>query len=856
MRLPPRPGEAIDRSRPVSFRLGSQRVAAFAGDTFGSALHAAGRRVLSRSFKYHRPRGLTCCTGNCPNCLMTVDGVPNVRVCVEPVRHGAVVEGQNVLGSLDRDWLSVVDRAGGPFTPVGFYYRTMIRPRRAWPLYERFLRRVAGLGRVPEGLPPRRYDTEHRRARVLVVGGGRAGREAALAAAAEGPAVVLVDDRRAGLEVDGVEVLAPARALGIWEGGLVPVEAGTTLLRYRAERIVVAAGAVEQPLLFPGNDLVGVLLPEAVRRLVGEWAVKPGERAVVVSADERGLDVVPLLREAGVDVPEVVDLRERPVAQVAAHGRRGVLRAFSVDGRRNECDLAVVSGGRQPAYSLLAQAGARVEHDERRGVFVPRDLPAGVEWAGELSPAGVPAASYGSSGKDGRCVVCLCEDVTDKDVDRALREGFDSLELLKRYTTVTMGPCQGKLCQLPAVRLHAALTGRDPAAVGTTTARPPWQPVELGLLAGRHHEPARRTPLHERHEAAGATFAWAGPWRRALHYGDPIGEVRAVHESLGAIDVSTLGKLLVEGPDAVAFLERLYPNRLADLRVGRVRYGVLSTDGGRIMDDGTIARLGDELFYVTTTSTGADAVVEWLEWWNATWRLDVDVADVTGALAAVNLAGPRAREALAGLTGADVSADAFGYLDAQDLDVAGVRCLALRLGFVGELGYELHCAATEAVRLWDALVAAGARPFGLEPQRVLRLEKQHVIVGQDTDSESNLLAAGMPWLAKLDKDDFVGRAALARVAEHGPRERLVGFAMRDGALPLEGAQVVVGGRPVGRVTSARRSEAAGGAIGLAWVPPELAVEGAELAIRVDGADRAAHVRLEPFHDPAGERMRA
>ena len=487
MRLPPRPEEAIDRSRPVSFRLGSQRVEAFAGDTFGSALHAAGRRILSRSFKYHRPRGLTCCTGNCPNCLMTVDGVPNVRVCVEAVREGALVEGQNVLGSLDRDWLSVVDRAGGPFTPVGFYYRTMIRPRRAWPLYERFLRRVAGLGRVPEGLPPRRNDTEHRRARVLVVGGGRAGRAAALAAAAEGPGVVLVDDRGAGLELDGVEVHAPARALGIWEGGLVPVEAGTTLLRFRAEHVVVAAGAVEQPLLFPGNDLVGVVLPEAVRRLVGEWSVKPGERAVVVSADQDGLDVVPLLREAGVEVADVVDLRERSVARLAAHGRRGLLQALSVNGRRLECDLAVVSGGRQPAYSLLAQAGARVEYDERRGVFVPRDLPAGVSAAGDLPEVVVPSAAHGASGEEGRCVVCLCEDVTDKDVDRAIREGFDSIELSKRYTTVTMGPCQGKLCQLPTVRLHAALTGRDPAAVGTTTARPPWQPVELGLLAGRHH---------------------------------------------------------------------------------------------------------------------------------------------------------------------------------------------------------------------------------------------------------------------------------------------------------------------------------------------------------------------------------
>src|SRR5581483_11787699 len=332
----------------------------------------------------------------------------------------------------------------------------------------------------------------------------------------------------------------------------------------------------------------------------------------------------------------------------------------------------------------------------------------------------------------------------------------------KRYTTVTMGPCQGKLCHLASVRLLARETGLDEAAIGATTARPPWEPVELGLLAGRHHEPLRRSPLHFRHEERHANMTWAGAWRRPLDYGDVAGEVRAVHEGLGLIDVSTLGKVVVEGPDAAAFLDRLYPNRFSDLAEGRIRYGVLTTDGGRIMDDGTVARLADELFYVTTTSSGSDAVFEWFEWWNAVWGYDVELVNVTGALAAVNLAGPRAREALAALTDADVSAEALRYLDARELKVAGVPCLALRIGFVGELGYELHCPASAGEHLWDALVAGGAVPFGLEPQRVLRLEKGHVIIGQDTDSESNLHSAGMSWLVKADKEDFVGKWA----AEH------------------------------------------------------------------------------------------
>jgi sarcosine oxidase subunit alpha len=327
--------------------------------------------------------------------------------------------------------------------------------------------------------------------------------------------------------------------------------------------------------------------------------------------------------------------------------------------------------------------------------------------------------------------------------------------------------------------------------------------------------------------------------------------VRAVHLDLGVIDVSTLGKILVEGPDAAALLERLYPNRFADLKPGRIRYGVLTTDGGRIFDDGTIGRLGDDLFYVTTTSTGSDSVCEWFEWWNAVWGYDAEIVNVTGALAAINVAGPRAREALASVTDADVSNDAFKYLDAKEIVVAGVPCLALRIGFVGELGYELHCAASVGEHLWDAFAELGARPFGLEPQRVLRLEKGHVIVGQDTDSESNLLSAGMPWIIKADKEDFVGKWALPHVTV---RERLVGFTMD--VLPPEGAQIVENGRSTGRVTSARLSERLGTVIGLAYVEPERATEGTTVSIRIDGALHTASVTLAPFYDPEGALLRS
>ena len=861
MRMNPQQGERIDRSKAVAFSFAGWKVVGFEGDTLGSAAFAAGKRVFSRSFKYHRPRGLLCCSGHCPNCLMTVDGVPNVRVCTEPIREGAVVAGQNVRWSLDFDFMSVTDKVGGPFTPVGFYYRTFIRPRRLWPLYEKFLRSAAGLGKLDEHAGhSRRYDTEHREARVLVVGGGQAGRAAALAAATLGRGVVLVDEdaRLEGMQLEGVEVLAPASAVGIWEGGLVPVDAGTVLYRFRAERIIVATGATEQPLVFPGNDLVGVMLPGGARRLIREFSIKPGNRAVVLAADDEGLEIADDLREAGIAVPRVVDVREVRPRELAAQGGKGRVRRLVVDGESIDCDLLVASGGRQPAYSLLAQAGARIEFDPELGVFVPTDLPAGVEAVGSVTGEGLgkidPEPAYAGAGK---CFVCVCEDVTAKDMKRAIAEGFDSIELAKRYTTTTMGPCQGKLCHLPSIRLYAQENRMYEAAIGTTTARPPWTPIELGLLAGRELTPARRTSMHWSHVEAGAKILWAGPWKRPYAYGEkPEDEVRAVHESLGVIDVSTLGKLFVEGPEAVGLLERLYPNRFGDMKPGRIRYGVLTSDGGRIMDDGTVARLADDLYYVTTTSTGADAVTAWFEWWNAVWGYEAEIVNVTGAISAVNLAGPQSRDALQRLTEADVSNEAFKYLDAQEIEVAGVPTLALRIGFVGELGYELHFPSPAGEYLWGRLVAEGARPFGLEPQRILRLEKGHVIVGQDTDSESNLFSAGMSWLPKLDKNDFVGKYALEHFAQREEKERLVGFTMEEDVLPAEGAQIVIGGLPAGRVTSARRSEAVGAVVGLAWVPTDRAASGTRIEIRVDRLRRGARVTHGAFFDPAGERMRS
>jgi sarcosine oxidase, subunit alpha len=949
-RLPESDGQRIDRERELGFTFDGKPVAGLEGDTIGSALFAAGRRTFSRSFKYHRPRGLMCCAGQCPNCLVQVDGAPGVRACTEPLREGMKVEHMNASPSLEFDVMRATDKFGGPFTPPGFYYKTFIRPRRFWPLYEKVLRHAAGLGRIRKSQPEREWRTEYRRrhADVLVVGGGAAGLHAALAAAEQGADVVLCDE---GLELGGrllaegahgrarelaerarsagVEVLTSAPALGAFDG-LVPVWQGDTLHQIRAGRVVYATGAIEQPLLFPGNDLPGVMLSGGALRLATLFGVKAGERAVVAAVCDRGLEAAAALHDAGVELVAVADLRNNGgTPGLNALMRRGVrpLRGLTVleargrdqvqgvvlgtpgaaDGQGEHafgCDLLVVSGGSAPATSLLTQAGGRTGYDRQFGQFVLQELPDEVYAAGEVAGAGhlpdaersgatagaaaARALGFGdgeaadadghgrkisqppevavppavTSRRQGKCFACLCEDVTAKDIHLSVEEGYDSIELSKRYTTTTMGPCQGRMCQLPAVRLMAEETGQSLEQIGTTTARPPWHAVPMGALAGRPFEPAKRSAIHGRHRELGANVLWAGDWRRAYDYGDAQAEALAVHQAAGLIDVSTLGKLIVRGPDAGDFLDRLYPNRFSNLKPERIRYGVIASDAGRIMDDGTICRLDDDTFYVTTTSSGAGAVYEWFSWWLADWRLDVRLTDVTQALSAVNLAGPRAREIMGKLTELDCSAEAFTYLDGKRADVAGVPCLILRIGFVGEVGYEIHCPSAHGQHLWDALMEAGAeygmKPFGLEPQRLLRLQKMHILIGQDTDSESTPFGAAMPWIVKLDKDqDFIGKWALERAAGEDLETALVGIKLSNGHVPTEGAVVLPDGEgPVGQVTSARYSPQLGGVIGMAWVPAALAKDGSSVTISDAGKHYQAEVVTAPFYDPEGEVLRS
>ena len=356
-----------------------------------------------------------------------------------------------------------------------------------------------------------------------------------------------------------------------------------------------------------------------------------------------------------------------------------------------------------------------------------------------------------------------------------------------------------------------------------------------------------------------AEMVEVGPWLRAHNYGSPQDEALAVRERVGIIDVSTLGKLEVQGPDAGALLDRVYTHRFSNLRQGRIRYGLLCGENGAIMDDGTVTRFADDHYFVTTTTGNVDAIEDWFSWWLAGTGMNVFVTNVTSSYAAINVAGPRARETLIKLTDVDLSTEGLGYMRSTRGLVAGVPCIFLRIGFVGETGWELHFPSEYAEHLWSALMEAGTEfgiaPFGLEAQRVLRLEKGHIIVSQDTDAVTDPLDAGMRWAVRFDKPDFIGRGGLVANRARPSKEKLVGFVMRDGFVPEDGEPVVEEGEPIGRVTSSRMSPTLGKGFGLAWVPEKLAREGAEILIRSGGNDWPAVVTMKPVYDPDGLRLR-
>ena len=1000
----------VDRTRTLRFTFDGRELTGYPGDTLASALLRNGIHLVGRSFKYHRPRGILAAGAEEPNALVAVRRddaryTPNLRATQVELYEGLEAHSQNRWPSLQFD-VGAVNSALAPFIPAGFYYKTFMWPRGAWKsLYEPRIREAAGLGKSPTLADPDRYTNRFAHCDVLVVGAGPAGLSAALAAAATGARVILCDEQpefggsllsepagHAAEQIDGVRasewiaravetlrrnsrvtLLSRTTAFGYFPHNMVGLNQRLTdhlaaphpdlprerQWQVRAKEVVIAAGAIERPMVFPGNDRPGIVLASAARTYVNRYGAVPGTRAVVITGSDEAYRAALDLYHAGVFIALIADIRdhvEGPLVEAARHaglpvqtgttivGTSGRLHVETVrlarvdnhgqvlDGEQiMPCDLVLMSGGFTPSVHLFSQSRGKLIWDEKIQSFVPGQAAAGervrsagacrgvfalaavledgrIAGAGAVAsvsradtraaasaPANLPpdpplgafvgALPQPGGGTGTMAFVDWQNDVTTKDLALATREGFQSVEHVKRYTTTGMATDQGKTSNLNALGVMARQLGKSIPEVGLTTFRMPYTPISFasfaGFARGSLFDPVRRTPTHDWAARNGAVFEDVGLWKRAHYFPRTIAGKRedlhaavarecvAVRKSCGMFDASTLGKIEVVGKDAATLMNRMYVNGWATLAVGRSRYGVLLRDDGFIYDDGVVARTAEDRFHVTTTTGGAPGVLRLMEDYLQTeWpELNVWLTSITEQWSVIAVQGPNSRRVLEKLVeGVDLSAEKMPHMSVARGRICGAPLLLFRVSFTGELGFEVNVPADFGLAVWEAIYAAGQEyditPYGTEAMHVLRAEKGYIIVGQETDGTVTPDDAGLAWAIGKTKPDFVGKRSLQRPSmTAASRKQLVGLMTTDPHVVLdEGSQVMQSQgqrapvRPIGHVTSSYHSAVLGRSIALALVAGGRARTGETLYVQTDQADVAVTVTSPVFYDAEGARL--
>jgi len=993
-------GRLIDRAKGLDFTFNGKRLRGVAGDTLASALLANDQMMMGRSFKYHSPRGAVASGAEEPNALVnlgTGDRLePNQRATTTELFSGLAATSQNHWPSLEFD-VGAINARLSRFLPAGFYYKMFIHPRPFWKhIYEPFIRQSAGLGKAPKDTDPDTYEHFHAHFDVVVVGGGVAGLQAALTAGQAGARVLLMEQTahwggRAvvdGGSVDGQPVaewadatLAALNAMenvtlrtrlmgaGVYDHGYLlayerltdhaPDQPGPRhrLWRIRTGQIVTATGAIERPLSFAGNDLPGVMLASAVRDYVVNWAVSPGDRTVVVTNNDDAYRTALALKEAGLDVPAILDARAGGGGALAEQARAAGIRVengkgiASVQGSRRvtgvaicaqagegavleeiACDAVAMSGGWSPVVHLWSHCGGKLTWDEAEAFFRPDPdrAPTGADGAPFVLTAGsasghlglgdtladahdagqTAARRTGAAPKSGaapkgdardeapmtpvwlmpqgagiklrmKAWLDYQNDVKVSDIQLAAREGFESVEHAKRYTTLGMATDQGKLSNINGLAILSDALNQPIPQTGTTTFRPPYTPISMGAIAGEARgkvfQPIRRTPLHDWHEDHNAEWEPVGQWSRPYAFpraGESVEqavhrETKNTRDALGLLDASTLGKLLVKGPDAGRFLDMLYTNMMSSLKPGRCRYGLMCSENGFLVDDGVVARIDDDTFLCHTTTGGADHIhahmEEWLqtEWWD--WQ--VYTANLTEQYGQIAVVGPKARDLLEALGGMDVSKEALPFMAWADGTLAGIPVRVYRISFSGELSYEIAVKASFTRALWDRLwaegQAMGAMPYGTEGLHILRAEKGFIMIGDETDGTVIPQDLGLDWAISKKKDDFLGKRAQERSHMTDPtRWKLVGLKTEDGSVLPDGSYAVAPGTNAngqrnvqGRVTSTYYSPNLGHgiAMGLVLNGPDRMGEVIEFN-RTDGTTVPTRIVDPVFYDKDGEKQ--
>jgi heterotetrameric sarcosine oxidase alpha subunit len=984
----------INRSKPIKFSFDGKSYTGYEGDTLASALMANDVKLVARSFKYHRPRGIFSAGAEEPNALVAVrEGArqePNTRATVSELYDGLVAHSQNRWPNLKYD-TQAVNQLIARFIPAGFYYKTFMGPfssTKLWMIFEGFIRKAAGMGTASGLADPDRYERSQAHCDVMVIGAGPAGLSAALTAAETGARVVLVDEnpvlggrlRQEQMEIDGkpaydwamataatlqampnVRILTRTTAFGYYDDNLIgciekvadhfPVPPDNLprqrWWKIRAKQVVLATGALEQPLVFGNNDRPGIMLAGAVRAYINDFGVLPGRRAVIFTNNDDAYRTALDLLAAGASVQAVIDARSAPESDLinavrakgveilmghAVTNTHGHFALQSVEvmplvggsPREISCDLLAISGGWQPALHLSSQTGAKAVWNPESCCFLPgtpkrAERSAGAS-AGQFSlyaclsegyVRGVEAAvaagfksekswtvptvaiekpartealweAPDSSGHPKKFVDHQ-DDVSSDDVRLAHREGFVSVEHLKRYTTLGMGTDQGKTSNITGLAIMASLRGEPIQAVGTTTFRPPYTPIAIGAMGGsevgQHYRPRRRTPMQDWHLERAGEMLPAGMWERPRHYpahkGETlreayIRETAQTRKSAGICDVTTLGKIDVQGPDAAEFLNRLYANGFAKLPVGKARYGLMLREDGYVYDDGTTSRLAENHFVMTTTTANAVPVMAKMEYYlQVVWPdLKVKVVSVTEQYAAIAVAGPNSRKIMQKIVDLDISNEAFPFMGCAPCMAAGVPSRLFRISFSGELAFEINVPSDYGQYIWDALLEAGKEfdmvPYGLEALGNMRIEKGHV-AGSELDGRTTAEDLGLGKMLSKQKD-FIGKALAYRegfVAD--PRKKLVGLVPVDGKSSLpNGSQIIekANTRPpvkmLGHVTANGFSPELDSPMALALLEGGLTREGdiVIVASPLKGLSIPAKVTNPVFVDPEGKRLHA
>ena len=982
-------GRKINRNKKIQFTFDKKILRGCQGDTLASALIANDIHLVGRSFKYHRPRGCMTAGSEEPNALVELRTggrkEPNAKTTTIELYQGLVAKSQNRFPTLKFDLLSV-NQLISPFLVTGFYYKTFMFPAAFWePVYEKIIRKSAGLGKASGEPDPDQYEHAHAHCDVLVVGGGVAGLAAGLAAANTGADVIIAEEQnqcggnfseahgtinkknpkkwieettKKLSQMSNVRIMNRTTVFGYYDHNVLAAiqkvndhlaqppkhQPRQTMWDVRAEQVILACGAHERPIVFENNDLPGVMLADSVRVFAEEYGVAVGKNVVVCTNNDNAYYAAEVLGKCGVNVVVIADARTKthPKAEQAkndgirvelgtvptkAHGwhktKSVTLKKYNGETERVNCDCVAVSGGYSPNVHLASQAGNAPVWDKNILGFVPDKKNAeGREYisvgacdgkfglqecirtgfnggtkvaksAGfkkqknaEVPKVGktevTPPVALWETTKKGKAFVDFQNDVTSKDIKIAQQEGFDNVEHLKRYTTMGMSTDQGKISNVNGIALLAKTKNISIEDVGTTRFRPPYNPIAIAAFAGhergRQFVPTRYTALHQCNEKLGAVFVEAGQWLRPQYYPkhnenimDAIyRETKQVRETAGICDVSTLGKIDLFGKDAEKFLEKIYVNGFKTLKVNKVRYGVMLREDGHVFDDGTVSKLAQDHFFITTTTANAANVLAHLEHAKQILypNLDVHCCSVTEQWCGVSVAGPNSREILNQTFGksAGLSDKELPFMGIKMFEWNNVHTRVFRVSFSGELAYEINVPWSYGQQMWNEIYKNGKKfglvPYGTEALSAMRIEKGHV-AGNEIDGRTTLDDLG---LNKMDagKKEFIGKRMSQREGMVDKnRPKLVGIKIQDGGRLRAGAHIVRDKNnantetDLGWVTSVCDSPTEKKWIGLALIKGGLQeYQGQNLYAVSPVHDEAKKVTVcsPHFFDPKGERL--